>query len=88
MELGSHTELDCPLLQVSTAGSLDTVFVTLFRAAVERACCGVHKLLRTGEVPTTLTSIVLVVADGLSRVCWSELLQMLLLVHTDHTEDY
>ena len=39
--------------------------MTLFCAAVGRARCGVHKLLRTGEVPTTLTFIVLVVADGL-----------------------
>ena len=60
-------------MQVSTwAGPPDFVFVTLFRTAVERASYGVHKLLRTGEVPTTLTSIVLVLADGLFGLCRSE----------------
>ena len=39
----------------STVASPDTVFVTLFRTAVERASCGVHKMLRTGEIPTSLT---------------------------------
>ena len=57
MELDSHSELE---LQVSTADPLDFVFVTLFRTAVERANCRVHKLLRT-----SLTLIVLAVADGL-----------------------
>ena len=33
----------------------DTVFVTLFRTAVETAINEVHKLLRTGGVPTSLT---------------------------------
>ena len=57
----------------STVGSLDTVFVTLFQTAVERAISGVHKLLRTAEVHTTLTSIVLVVvAGGLFGLCGSE----------------
>ena len=49
VELGSHCELDRPLLQVSTAACLDAVFVTVFRAAVERENCGVCYLLRTGE---------------------------------------
>ena len=33
----------------------DSVFVTLFRTAVERAISGVHKLLGTGGVPASLT---------------------------------
>ena len=40
----------------------DTVFVTVFCTAFERASCKVHELLRIGEVPTTLTSVILVVA--------------------------
>ena len=48
------------------------VFVTLLCAAVERASCEVHKLLRTGVVPTNLTAIVLVVADGLFGPCGLE----------------
>ena len=38
--------------------------MTFLRTAVERASGGVHKLLRTGGVPTSLTFIVLAVADG------------------------
>ena len=63
--LGSYSELDCPLLQVPIAGLSDTVFVTLFRTTVERGSCGEHKLLRTGGVSTSLTFIVLAMADGL-----------------------
>ena len=33
----------------------DTVFVTLLRTAIETAISEVHKLLRTGGVPTSLT---------------------------------
>ena len=55
MEQGCHSELDSFLLQVSTAGLSDSVFVTLLGTAVERASCGIHKLLRTGGVPTSLT---------------------------------
>ena len=36
MELGSHCELDCPLLQVSTAGCPDSVFVTLWLSVTLR----------------------------------------------------
>ena len=36
----------------------DTVFVTLFCTAVETAISGVHKLLRTGGVPTSLTLLI------------------------------
>ena len=42
-------------------------FVTLFRTAGERASSGVGKLLRPGGVPTSLTFIVLAVADSLFR---------------------
>ena len=58
VELGSHGELDNPLLQVSTVGSLGTVFVSVPRATVQRASC----FAPAGEVPDTLTSAVLVVA--------------------------
>ena len=39
----------------STLAFLDTVFVTLFSAAVEIAVSGVHKLLGSDGVPTSLT---------------------------------
>ena len=46
VELGSRSQLDCLLLQVLTAGLLDSVFVTdLLHTAVERASRRVHKLL-------------------------------------------
>ena len=71
------------VMQVSTwAGSPDFVFVTVFRTAVQRASYGVHKLLRTGEVFTTLTSIFLVLADGLFGLCRSERLGQV--VHRYH----
>ena len=46
--------------------------MTLFRAADERANCGVHKLFRIGGVPTSLTLTVLAVADGLFGLYGSE----------------
>ena len=49
----------------SKVALLDTGFVTLFHTAAERASCRVHKVLHTGGVPTSLTLIVLVAADGL-----------------------
>ena len=53
------------------------LFVTLFRTAAERVISGIHKLLRTAEVYTTFTSIVLVVvADGLFGLCGSEQVQV------------
>ena len=55
------------LLPISST-VLDTVVATLFRTAVERASCGVHKFLRTGGDPTALF-IVLAVADGLFGLC-------------------
>ena len=39
----------------STAGSLDTACMSLFRTAVETAVSGVPELLGTGGVPTSLT---------------------------------
>ena len=45
--------LDYLLLQVPTAVFSDSE--TLFHTVVERASCGVHKLLGTGVVPTSLT---------------------------------
>ena len=60
-ELESHSWMDS-----------DTVFLALFRTAVERASCGVHKLLHTGGVHIILTSIVLALADGLSCLWGSE----------------
>ena len=39
--------------------------MTFFRTAVETASCEVRKLLRTGRVPTTFTSVVPVV-DGVT----------------------
>ena len=44
-QLGSHSELDSRLLQVSTVGFFDTVFVTVSPTTVERASCKAHKLL-------------------------------------------
>ena len=56
MELGSHGELDNPLLQLFLNGSFsDTVFVTLLRTAVETAVSGVAHtscLALAGSRPT------------------------------------
>ena len=54
--------------------SPDSVFVTLFWEAVEIAGCGVRKLFRTSEVPTSLTLdfIVLTVAGNLLGLYRSE----------------
>ena len=49
-------KLDNSLLQLFlNSCSTDIVFVTLFRKAAATAISGVHKLLGTGEVPTSLT---------------------------------
>ena len=64
-----RSEVDKLLLQIPIGGSLGTVFLTVFHTTIETGSCKVHKLLCTGEVPSTLTSIVLVqvvVAVGLS----------------------
>ena len=46
--------------------------MSLFCTAVERASYRVHKLFGTGGVPTSLTFIVLAVADGLFGLYGSE----------------
>ena len=53
----------------SKVALVDTGFVPLFHTAVERANCRVHKVLHTGGVPTSLTLIVVAVADGLFGLC-------------------
>ena len=77
VELCSHSELDCPMLQVSTVFVV-VVFCILcgFVAyrTIERASCGTRKLLCTGVVPPTmsvsqcghvvLTLVLAVPADG------------------------
>ena len=56
VELGSHSWMDCLAAELFlSSGFLDIVFVTLFRTAVEAAVSGVHKLVHTGGVPTSLT---------------------------------
>ena len=68
-----EVELDGLSLQVPTADPYETVFVTLFRTAVERASCGLDKsFIRTGEVPHLLNIAVLAVADGLFGLYGSE----------------
>ena len=48
-------KLDCPLLQLFlNSCATDIVFVTLLCTALETASSEVHKLLRSGEVPTSL----------------------------------
>jgi len=42
----------------------------LFTAKPERESYGVHKMLRTGEVSTSSTSIIPEVADGLFCLLW------------------
>ena len=67
VELRSQSCMDCLAagLFSTTVGSLDTVLLTLLRTTAERASCGVHKLLRTGEVLTILTSFLLVMVSHL-----------------------
>ena len=57
MELGSHRELDNPLLQLFLNSCFSNIMI-LLRRAVETAISGVHKLLRTGGVPTSLTLLI------------------------------
>ena len=55
-ELDSHSRTDCLAAELFlNSGFSDTVFVTLLRTAVERAISEVHKSLRNGWVPTSLT---------------------------------
>ena len=84
VELGSHRELDSPLLQLFLNSCYsDTVFVTLLRTAVETAVNEVHRLLRTGEVPISLTSLFwrwLTVSSVLEgRSAWTSYLYLLLI---------
>ena len=54
--LGSHSWMDCLAAELFlNICFLDTVFGTLFYTAVQTAVSGVHKLLRTGRVPTSWT---------------------------------
>ena len=53
MEMGSHGELDSPLLRLQQLVLRTHDLVTLFCTAVDRASCGEHKLLRTGGGLTT-----------------------------------
>ena len=56
VEPGFHSWMGCLAAELFLNSCLsDTVFVTLLRTAVEKAVNGVHKLLRTGGVPTSLT---------------------------------
>ena len=58
MELGSHSWMDCLAAELPLNSCFsDTVFVTLRCTAVETAVSEVHTLLRTGGVPTSLTSL-------------------------------
>ena len=52
MELVCHSGMDCLAAELFLNSRFsDTVFVTLFRTAVETAVSEVHKLLGTGGVP-------------------------------------
>ena len=57
MELGSHRELDNPLLELFLNSCFSNIMI-LLRTAVETAVSGVHKLLGTGGVPTSLTVLI------------------------------
>ena len=77
MELGSHSWMGCRAAELFLNSCFsDTVFVTLFRTAVERAISEVHKLLPAGGVPL-FNTVVLAVADGLFGLCGSERLDEL-----------
>ena len=56
MELGSHSRMDFLAAKLFLKSCFsDTVFVTLLCTAVEKAVSEVHKLLRIGRGPTSLT---------------------------------
>ena len=70
MDIKAHIIVIAHVLSYTVA-SPDTVFVTLFRTAVETATSGVHKWLHTGG--SHLLDIVgLAVADGLFGLYGSE----------------
>ena len=75
--LGSHSWTGYLAAELfSTVGFLNTVFVTLFRASVERASCGVHRLLGTAWSPTPQRLLWLhwsVFAVCAGRSAWGEL---------------
>ena len=54
VELDSHSWMESLAAELFFNSCFsDTVFVTLFHKAVETAVSGVHKLLRTGGIPTS-----------------------------------
>ena len=56
VELGSHSGMDCPAAELFLSSRFsDSVLVTLPRTAGQTAVSRVHKLLRTGGVPTSKT---------------------------------
>ena len=56
LKLGSHSWMGCLAAESFLSSCFsDTVFVTLFRAAVEAAVSEVHKLFRTGWIPASVT---------------------------------
>ena len=71
MELGSHREMDSPLLQLLFGHCLRDFFFFFVHTGVEIAIGEVRKLLRIGGVGT-LTFVVLAVAGGLFGLYGSE----------------
>ena len=56
VELGSPNWMDCLAAELFLNSCLpDSVFVTFFCTSVQRAVSRVHKFLRTGGVPTSLS---------------------------------
>ena len=80
MELGCHSGMECLAAELFLNSRFpDTVLVTLFHTAVERAISKVHKLLRTGGVPTSLMLLFQQWwNDGLFSLCRLECLDELL----------
>ena len=87
VELGSHSWMDCLAAELFLNSCFsDTVFVTLFCAAVETASSKVHKLLHTAGVSTPLTFIVLAMADALYSLHRLENLVELFFHHSGYKE--
>ena len=56
VEPGSQSRVDCLVSELFLSSCfLDSVFVSLFRTAAETAISEVHKLFRTGGIPTSFT---------------------------------